>query len=163
MFRKSFFLVVSILALVFVSAFSTQLWISGQLPSAYDPGLKIEEAFATSEHPLLIEFYADSCSACRQVTPVLHGVYEAHFKDRLTLVMLDIDDPDVFQVSQLFGVTAIPAVYVFDFKHMKKEEIALRDLFSESRLRESLDRAVAEAEERRQEAAVLPSSQPAEQ
>lgn len=161
MFRKSFIMVVSVLALVFGSAFATQMWIAGQLPSAFDPGIKIEEAFSTSEHPLLIEFYSDTCSACRQVTPVVHRVYQEHFKDRLTLVMLDIEDPDVMQVSQLFGVQAIPAVYVFDAKNMKKEDIALEALFSETRLRDSLKTALAETNQRGQKTAAMAPSKTA--
>ncbi len=146
MFKKSFLMVLGIITVVFISAFTTQMVLSGQLPSAYDPGISVDEAFKTSKHPLLIEFYSDTCSSCRTVTPLIHQVYDNQYTDKLTLVMVDINDQDGYQISQLFGVESIPAVFTFDFKQMKKNELKTEDLFSRKSLVLALDTALNQAE-----------------
>lgn len=138
-------MVLGVVAVVFASAFTTQMVLSGQLPSAYDPGISVDEAFKTSEQPLLIEFYSDTCSACRTVTPLIHSVYNDDYKEKLTMVMVDINEQDGYQVSQLFGVESIPAVFVFDFKHMKKDELDIEKLVSRERLSTALDTALLKA------------------
>ncbi len=148
MFKKSFLLVLGVVAVVFASAFTTQMVLSGQLPSAYDPGIAVDEAFKTSKYPLLIEFYSDTCSSCRTVTPLIHQVYDADYKDKLTLVMVDVNDDDGYQISRLFGVESIPAVFVFDFKHMKKDELDMEHLLSQKSFSTALDQALAKADKR---------------
>jgi thiol-disulfide isomerase/thioredoxin len=144
MFKRSLVLVFSVLALVFVGGFSTQLVLSSQLPSAYDPGISIDEAFQSAETPILIEFYSDTCSTCQVITPTLHEVYKDGFRERLTLVMMNIEETDAYQVSQLFGVEAIPAVYVFNPKQMKKADVSVDALFDKASLKAALETALEE-------------------
>lgn len=142
MFRKSFLMVVAILALVFTSAFTSQWFLTPDVPSAYDPGLSIEEAFKTSKTPLLVEFYSDKCGACRKVAPIVHDIHHG-LKDRLTLVMINVTDPANNGVAQLFGVDALPGVYVFDFKHMKKNQIHPNTFNSRDTLEKAIGAALA--------------------
>lgn len=142
MFKQSVWMVMGVVAVVFVSSFMSQWNILGQLPSAYDPGVNIQDAFQTSETPLLVEFYSDDCASCRQATPILHHTYTHKYKDKLTLVMLDVTDSTSSQVAQLFGVESIPAVYVFDAKNMHKETIDLNAFNTEGGLVKALDSAV---------------------
>lgn len=142
MFKQSIWMVLAVVLVVFVSTSWTQWKALGELPSAYDPGVRIQEAFQTAETPLLVEFYSDDCGSCRQATPVLHGVYNSEFKDKLTLVMLDVNEPDAAQVGQLFGVESIPAVYVFNPKVMHKEMVPLTAFESEGALKAGLKQAL---------------------
>lgn len=143
MFKRSLLLVLSIVLLVFTSAFATQMALTRDLPSSYDPGLTIQEAFQTSKVPLLIEFYSDTCGTCKKVTPMLHELKQSAYKDRLTLVMLDVEDPDTAMVAQLFGVEELPALYVFDHHHMKKLQIPMKAMQNEGLLKASIDEALS--------------------
>lgn len=142
MYQKSFFLV--ILALLFVAFLNTGFrylatipWVSGN-PSAYDPKISIEEAVQTSKKPLLVEFYTDTCQTCRQVTPLLAKVKERYAKD-LTFVMVNLDDPQQQPFAQIFGVTYVPAVFIFDAKQMHKTQIPLEKMKSQALLAQTIN------------------------
>lgn len=144
MFKRSFFLVLMIISLVFASAFAAQLWITRDLPSAYDPGLSIEKAFKASKVPLLVEFYSDSCGTCKKLTPIIHELKEGPYKDRLTLVMLDVTEPANQDIAKLFGVDALPGVFVFDHHNMKKYPIKPENFVSKGTLQQAIDEALSQ-------------------
>jgi thiol-disulfide isomerase/thioredoxin len=146
MFKRSFFLVMLVVGLVFASAMSAQLWITKDLPSAYDTGLTIEKAFKTSRVPLLIEFYSDTCGTCRRVAPWVHDLAGNRYRGRLTPVMLDVDDPDTRAIAELFGVNALPALYVFDHRHMKKHGVPAESFISKASLDQAIERLVFRTE-----------------
>jgi len=143
MFRRSFLLVSLIFLLVFASAFASQMWTTKDLPSAYDSGLTIEKAFKTSKVPLLIEFYSDSCGTCKRLAPVIHALEEGPYKGRVTLVMLDVNEPANQDIARLFGVDSLPGLYVFDHLHMKKHAIRPEDFTSQVRLQQAIDTALS--------------------
>lgn len=130
MYKRSLWISIIFIGVVFASSFFGQMMVAGQLPSAYDPGLAVEDAFKTSEKPLLIEFYTDTCSACKGITPLVHRVYENNFDEQLTLVMVDVDNPKNRGIAQLFAIDSVPALFVFDHKNMKKEAIPYDELHS---------------------------------
>lgn len=142
MFKRSFLLAIGVFLLVFGSAFSAQLWIKKDLPSSFDSGLTIEQAFKTSKVPLLVEFYSDTCGTCRRLTPEIHKLYEGPYKGKLTLVMLDVMEPENQQIAQLFGVDALPGIYLFDHKHMKKHPIPPEAFTSAQALKSAIDQAL---------------------
>lgn len=144
MFKRSFLLVLMIVSLVFASAFASQLWMTRALPSSYDPGLSIEKAFKTSKVPLLVEFYSDTCGTCKQLTPVIHELQDGPYKDRLTLVMLDVTEPANQDIAKLFGVDALPGVFVFDHHHMKKYPIKAENFVSKGTLQQAIDEALSQ-------------------
>lgn len=143
MFKRSFLLVLMITSLVFASAFAAQLWMTRDLPSSYDPGISIETAFKTSKVPILVEFYSDTCSTCKQLTPVIHELKEGPYKHRLTLVMLDVSEPDNQDIAKLFGVDALPGVFVFDPHRMKKHAIKPEFFTSKGTLQQAIDHALS--------------------
>ena len=143
MFKRSLFLVTIIVMLVFTSAFATQMFLTKDLPSSFDNGTTIEQAFKTSKVPLLLEFYSDSCGTCQKLTPVIHNLYQNHYKNKLTVVMMNVEDPATQQIAQLFGVDALPALYVFDHHHMKKHQIPAENFTSPTSIQKALDQALA--------------------
>lgn len=145
MFKRSFMLVVMIVLLVFVSAFASQMWVTRDLPSSFDPGLSIDTAFKTSKVPLLIEFYSDDCATCRRVAPMVHELKDTLYKDKLTVVMLDVTDPANRDIAQLFGVDTLPGLYVFDHRRMKKFQIKSQDFASKGTLQQAIDEALAKS------------------
>jgi thiol-disulfide isomerase/thioredoxin len=142
MFKRSFLLVSLVFLLVFASAFASQMWSTRDLPSAYDNGLTIEKAFKTSKVPLLIEFYSDDCGTCKRLTPVIHTLEEGPYKGKLTLVMLDVNEPGNQDIARLFGVDSLPGLYVFDHLHMKKHAIKAEDFATQAGLQRAIDSAL---------------------
>ncbi len=59
------------------------------------------------EKPMVLEFYADWCSSCQSMAPVvskLHG----HYGDRINFVMVNIDDAQAAKAVKQYAVTGIP-------------------------------------------------------
>jgi len=65
---------------------------------------------ASSEVPVLVDFWAPWCGPCRQLTPVLEKAVRAA-KGAIRLVKLNIDDHP--EVPGQMGVQSIPAVFAF--------------------------------------------------
>ncbi len=143
MFRRSIVVVLGVIALVLVSSFVNAMMLSGNLPSAYDTGLTVDTAFKTSEKPLLIEFYTDECTSCQMVTPLVHRAYKHNFNEQLTMVMVDANNPNNAPFMQLFGIQTVPALYVFDHKHMKKEAIGFEAFETPKTIAHAIREAVA--------------------
>ncbi|MEM0951824.1 MAG: thioredoxin family protein [Cyanobacteria bacterium P01_H01_bin.74] len=146
MLKRSLIMVLSVVSVIFLSSFVTQLWLNRNVPSSYDPGIPIQEAFKTSKTPILVEFYSDTCSTCRRLTPVIHSLYEGRYHNRLTLVMMDVTDPDNRDIAQLFGVNVLPGIYIFDHKRMKKHAIPPEAFRSEATLTAEMDRILKKLE-----------------
>ncbi len=144
MFKKSLLMVLLVFGLVFTSAFASQLWITKDLPSSYDPGTSLDTAFKSAKTPLLIEFYSDGCGSCQKLAPVIHKLSTDRYGKALTLVMLDVTDPANREVAQLFGVDALPALYIFDTHKMKKQIIKPESFMTQGTLEGSLDHALDE-------------------
>jgi putative thioredoxin len=71
-----------------------------------------QEAVIDRSHarPVVVDFWADWCAPCRQLTPVLEREAEKR-SDALELVKLDVDANP--RVSQSYGIQGIPAVKAF--------------------------------------------------
>jgi thiol:disulfide interchange protein len=142
MFKRSLLTVILVFLVTFALGFWFQWQQVGALPSRYDPGVTIDTAFKTAKTPLLVEFYSDTCGRCRQVTPLLHKTATHRLKSVVTLVMLDVDNPDNEGVATLFGVKTLPAVFVFDPKKMKKHALSNEVLDSETLLTQAIQVAL---------------------
>jgi putative thioredoxin len=71
----------------------------------------IEES---KRQPVLIDFWAEWCGPCRQLTPILEKAVRAA-KGRVKLVKMNIDQhPTIFQqIATQLGIQSIPAVLAF--------------------------------------------------
>src|SRR5690349_109436 len=62
------------------------------------------------KQPVLVDFWAEWCGPCKQLTPVIEKAVKAA-KGRVKLVKMDIDKYP--QIAGQLGVQSIPAVFAF--------------------------------------------------
>jgi thioredoxin 1 len=62
------------------------------------------------DKPIMVDFWAEWCGPCRAVSPILDKIAEEH-SDKLDIVKLNVDDNP--ETAMKYGITSIPAMYVF--------------------------------------------------
>src|SRR4051794_19105000 len=62
------------------------------------------------KQPVLVDFWAEWCGPCKQLTPIIEKVVRAA-KGKVKLVKMDIDKHP--QIAGQLGVQSIPAVFAF--------------------------------------------------
>ena len=68
-----------------------------------------EQEVLGSEHPVLVDFWAEWCGPCRAIAPVLDQIAGEH--DQLRVVKLNIDEEPA--IAQRYGVMSIPTLILF--------------------------------------------------
>ena len=75
----------------------------------------------SQERPIVVDFWADWCGPCHQLTPVLERAADEH---DIELVKIDIDaNPDL---ARRYGVRGIPAVKAFKNGHVVSEFVGAK-------------------------------------
>ena len=69
-----------------------------------------EAEVLNSEKPVVLDFWAEWCAPCRQLTPIIEQLAE-QYRDRIKVVKLNIDDSP--ETPGRYGVRAIPTVLAF--------------------------------------------------
>jgi thiol:disulfide interchange protein len=63
--------------------------------------------------PTIVEFYADWCEACRAMAPAMAAIEQTQ-KDRLDVVLLNVDNPRWQPELDRYEVNGIPQLQLFD-------------------------------------------------
>ncbi|MEU7098414.1 tetratricopeptide repeat protein [Streptomyces longwoodensis] len=96
----------------------------------------------SAEVPVVIDFWAEWCQPCKQLSPVLERL-AVEYNGRFLLAKIDVDANQM--LMQQFGVQGIPAVFAV----VAGQALPLfQGAAGEAQIRETLDQLVAVAEQR---------------
>jgi thioredoxin 1 len=76
-----------------------------------------------STKPVMVDFWAEWCGPCRQVSPILDAIAE-EYADKIEIVKVNVDnEPDL---AVKYGIVSIPAMQVFQGGEVVKSIIGAK-------------------------------------
>src|SRR5215467_146540 len=82
----------------------------GLIKDTTTQGFREDVITESMKQPVLVDFWAEWCGPCKQLTPVIEKAVKAA-KGKVKLVKMDIDKHP--QIAGQLGVQSIPAVFAF--------------------------------------------------
>jgi thioredoxin 1 len=76
-----------------------------------------------STKPVLVDFWAEWCGPCRQVSPILDEI-SAEYGDKIEIVKVNVDNEPA--LAQQYGIVSIPALQVFQGGQLVKQMVGAK-------------------------------------
>jgi|688.fasta_scaffold47784_3 thioredoxin len=70
-----------------------------------------DELLATSDKPILVDFWAEWCGPCHMVAPVIKAIAK-DYAGRLTVVKINVDERP--NIAARYSIQSIPTLMIFD-------------------------------------------------
>lgn len=76
-----------------------------------------------SDKPVIVDFWAEWCGPCRMVGPVVDQIGE-EYGDKVKVLKLDVENNPA--TAMKYGITSIPAIYVFKDGEVAKQTVGAK-------------------------------------
>ena len=63
----------------------------------------------SSKIPILVDFFAEWCGPCKQLTPELEEL-EKNYNDKILFLKVDVDNEECNDISSLYNITSMPTL-----------------------------------------------------
>lgn len=79
-----------------------------------------------SNKPVLVDFFADWCEPCKQMSPILKEI-KSELKDSIRIIKVNVDKNPM--IATEYQIRSIPTVIVFKNGEMQWKGVGLRPAF----------------------------------